>query len=222
MCDPFTAASAAVALGGAAYQAVEADELNNKQEQANNEWLAYQRRVRDQENARQEEMRKRAEGARTGQLDTLTPDAQKAAQTAEEARLYGSMTDGTDGTVNADTVASKLLPGQAQGGQNFKDDMASRVSAASKAARDRIKALASIQSYGNSFNGLGTTNKINFGNSDAAIGLVNNQRNGSLQTYGVEQGVEPVRYTAGSNVAGQLAGVAAMVAGNRIGAKMAV
>lgn len=216
MCEPITLASLAVAAGGAAYQASQASELNSKQEQANNEWMAYQRKIREDENARQEEMRKKAEVARTGQLDTLTPDAQTTTQTVESDRLYGDMAAGTPTT--AANIGDRLLSGQAQGGQNFQEDVASKVSNASKAARDRIRALADIQSYGNSFNGLGTSNKINFGNSDAALGLVNNWRNGSLRSYGLEQSVEPVRYTAGSNLAGQIAGMAASVAGSRIGA----
>lgn len=219
MCDPLTAGMAILSGVASAVSASQAQDLQNKQNDANNQWVAYQNRMRQQEDARQEDMRKQAEAARQGQLSTLGADKQQAAQTTESDRLNTAMTQGMNAPTSA-TVSDKLLSGQASGGQEFKDDAANRIAGATAAAKNRIKALADIQSYGGSFGGLQTTNRINFQNTDNAIGLVNNERNGSLKTFGVEQQVDPIRYTAGPNIAGSIAGALGSMAGSRIGTSM--
>lgn len=217
MCDALTALSAAASLGSAAISASNAADLASKQEAANAQWMAYQKKARDEENARQEDMRKKADAARAAQLDTLNPQNQQNVQTAESDRLNTAMTNGQPTSYDANTIGNKLLGGQNLASNDYKQSVADKVSTATAAARNRIKALADIQSYGGSFGGLQTTNRENFANSDNAIGLQNDMRNGSLKTYGVEQSVEPVRYYAGQNVAGAIAGTLGSIAGNRIG-----
>lgn len=221
MCDALTAITGLLSVGSAVASYEQQSELQSKQEDANNQWVAYQQRIRQQEDQRQEDMRQKADAARQDMLTTLDPGKQKDAQAAESDRLDSAMTQGMAPAVDSSTVADQLLSGQASGGQNFKDDAAKRIGAATTAARNRIKALADIQSYGGSFNGLQTQNRINFGNADNAIGLQNNMRNGSLKTFGVEQQVEPVRYTAGPNLFGSVAGALAGVAGKGIGRSFA-
>lgn len=219
MCDFLTALSAAASLGSAAIGASQAADLASKQEAANADWMAYQRKVRADEDTRQEDMRKKAEAARQGQVDTLGVKNQQDMQTAEAARLAGNFNNGPT-SFDSGTIGDKLLSGQKLAGNDYRQSVADRVSQASAEARKRITALANVQSYGNSFGGLGTVNRENFANSDNAIGLQSNMRGGSLKTYGVEQSVEPVRYYAGQNTAGAVAGVLGSIAGNRIGTKL--
>jgi hypothetical protein len=219
MCDPLTALAVAGSAASAIASYSQAQDLQSKQNDANTQWVAYQNRMRQQEDGRQDDLRKQAEAARQGQLDTLGADKQGAAQTQEADRLNTSMTQGMTAPTSA-TVSDKLLSGQASGGQEFKDDAAARIAGATAAARNRIKALANIQSYGGSFNGLQTQNRINFQNTDNQLGLVNDERNGSLKAFGVEQQVEPLHYQAGPNLFGSLAGALGSIAGNRMGSAM--
>lgn len=216
MCEPIslstaiTLASTAASLGAAGVGYMQAQDLQGKQNAANEQWIAFQKRIRADEDARQESMRQKADAARMQTLDTQGADVQQQTQTKEASRLEADMAQGTS---QEKSVNDLLLSGQRSGGANFQADVGQRISQASQAARKRMAALANIQSYGNSFGGLGTENALNFARGDELIGLQNNMRNGSLRTFGVEQSVEPVRYTAGGNLAGSLATSLGSIAG---------
>jgi hypothetical protein len=57
--------------------------------------------------------------------------------------------------------------------------------------RDRIKALGTMNSYGDSLMGLGTENPLAFQRSGWDINQANNFRKGSLQAFQVEKAIQP-------------------------------
>lgn len=217
MCDPLSGALAVGSLASAGMNYASQADLASQQNAANNEWLAYQNRIRQEQNTQQEDLRKKAEAARQEGLSKLDPKGQADAQAAEASRLNTAMTSGQPAQVTASNVQDKMLSGQQSGGENFKSDLASRVNTATQAARKRIQALATIQSYGGSQGGLQTQNQLGFMDTDNQLGLTNNERAGALKTYQVQQQVEPVHYAAGPSLFGGISNALAGIAGQRIG-----
>ena len=75
------------------------------------------------------------------------------------------------------------------------NSLTSQVNQATAQARSRIQALATANSYGGSFGGLGTTVPIQFAQGGNDINELNAIRQGNLKTYGVQQQVQPINYT---------------------------
>lgn len=221
MCDPLTigVVSAVGTAASAGLSYVTQQNAIKRQDAANDQWSQYQRKQKGLEEQRQEQMRQQAEAARQNTLGQVAPDAQQNQQATEEARLTTDLGGDAPATAEAAQAAvnNELLSGQAQGGQEFQTDIARRINTATQDARKRIKALATIQSYGGSFGGLGTENALNFGEGNNALKLINNQRQGSLNAYGSAQAVEPVKYATVSNPWGGIAGSLAGIAGNNLG-----
>ena len=237
MCDPLSlglaALSAAGSIGGALIQQNQAQDVANKQNQANEQWVAYQQKIHQDEATAQDQARNAANQAREQTLQKVSPGAQTAEQQAEAERLntmyQGSSATGTGragpGT-NAATVAPYALSGETTGvgtapGQNqaTMNSLASQINTATGQARSRISNLATANSYGGSFGGLGTVVPIAFQQGANQINLQNEIRKGDLSTYGVEQQVQPIQYAVGpgagmaGNIANALAGVAGKLAG---------
>jgi hypothetical protein len=190
-----------------------------KQESANNQWAQWQTQQRQAENVRQEQLRQKAEAARQGTLAEVAPEAQADAQKTEQGRLSKEL--GGEAPIDAAAaqaaVNNELLSGQSQGGTEFQTDIAKRINTATQDARKRIQALATIQSYGGSFGGLGTRNALAFNEGNQNLKMLNNQRQGSLGAYGAAQGVDPVKYATVSNPYGGIASSLAGIAGNQFG-----
>jgi hypothetical protein len=100
------------------------------------------------------------------------------------------------------------------------NSLTSQVNQATAQARSRIQALATANSYGGSFGGLGTTTPIAFAQGGNDINLQNAIRQGNLKTYGVQQQVQPLNYTIGPGTQSQesLAKGAMSLAGSLAGA----
>ena len=105
------------------------------------------------------------------------------------------------------------------------DSLTTQVNQATAQARERIQALATANSYGGSFGGLGTTVPITFAQGGNDINLANSIRQGNLKTYGVQQQVQPIQYTVGPGTTaqqsnakafGSLAGTLAGAAGGKL------
>jgi hypothetical protein len=212
MCDPLVGgliAGAASLAAGASQQSANED-LANKQNQANADWVAYQTRIHQQQAAAEDLARGKAESARQDTLGKVTAPAQEATQATEQERL-NTLYNAPQGTKNpADTDPSSLaLSGESTGPQNasFTSSLTSQVNAATAAARQRISALATAGSYGGSFGGLGTVVPQTFAQGGNQIQLQNDIRQGNLKTYGVEQQVQPLQYTMGGtgNMMGSIA-----------------
>src|SRR5262245_59171295 len=225
MCDPRAVIMGGLSAASSVRGAMAQQKAVKKQEAANNQWMAYQRQQRVEENARQEQMRQQAEAARQGSLQDMDPTAREKSRTAEETRLDQVLQDdpGTKADEsktapgNQADVNAALLSGQATGAQEFTADLASRVSKATQDARTRIKALAGVQSFGGTVGGMQTTGAEALQRGDQGITLANDLRRGSLSAYGAAQAVDPIQYNPTSNPWGGIANALAGIAGQRGG-----
>lgn len=226
MCDPISIIGLGVAVGSAAANYSAQQEMASQQQAANDQWVAYQRRQSQEFSARDEELRKNAEAARTAALGALTPAKQKQAQENEQARLTQAITpeqlaNMAKGDPNA--IAGKMLTGQQGAGEAVTSSIQAQIAKASEEARQRIAALAAVQSYGGSQYGL--TNRANtiFNTAGQDIRLSGDERTGQLAAYNVAKGVEPIKivqYGSGSALGG-LANAGAQIAGKGLGTAMA-
>jgi hypothetical protein len=221
MCDPIGAIGLAFSIGSKVSEMQAQEDLARKQRQSNEQWLAYQRMRAREESARQESMRVKAEEGRQESLTDLDPNTQKHAQYDEQKRLEDQYAQ----ALNLDQYEAGAA-GQSKGGVmelvsgNMQQDYANKLTMASREARDRIKNIAIVQSYGSGSEG-GLVNRANsiFQKSGEEIGMQGNYRQGSLGAYNVEKSVEPVRYAIGAG-AGMMGGIsqgAASIAGKSLG-----
>jgi hypothetical protein len=229
MCDPvaaITLVGAVASAGFAAQQGMAASqglqETNDANNNANNQWLAFQQRARQTQQAADEAARQKEDAARVATLAKVSPEAQAATQSAEQARLTSLYGASPGGAGMPAPGASALLSGQS--GSKDVGSLTEKINQATAQASARIKALAAANSYGGSFGGLATTTPIAFAQGGNDINLMNNIRQGNLKTFGVQQAVQPVHYTVGpgteaaatlGKAAGSLAGSLAAIGGPR-------
>jgi hypothetical protein len=183
-----------------------------KQEQANQQWAAYQRQARNEANVREEQLRQQAEAARQNTLGELDPNKQKQAQDTEQQRLEKDLTP-----VNLQgqqpVVADQLLAGLKGAAPEVQQDLTARINSASQDARKRIANLATVQSYGDSQFGLQNRAQDLFNQSGQNIRLAGSQRNSNLAALGVAEQVEPAHIVATPSPWGGIAGSLASLAG---------
>jgi hypothetical protein len=219
-----TLAGAAVSAGASIYEGQQAqaglEATQKAQQNANDEWVAYQTRIHNQQAADEDAARNKATAAQQATLDKVSPEAAKGAQATEQDRLNSLYTKPGAGTAaGAGGPSSLALSGESTGNQTFMDSLTSQVNNATAAARKRIGALATASSYGGSYGGFGTTTPIAFAQGGNDINLQNAMRQGNLKTYGVEQQVQPINYVVGAGTEAQqtlaktLGGVAGTLAG---------
>jgi hypothetical protein len=216
MCDPLTAVTiggAVLSGAGALYEGSQAAAglaaTQNAQNEANANWVAYQKRIHDEQAQQEDAARNKATAAQRDTLDKISPQAQTQTQQTEQQRLNSLyQTPGGGQASNIGTPSNLLLSGEQTGTQgatqNFMGDLTKQVSQATAAARQRISALATASSYGGSFGGLGTTVPIALAKGGNAINLQNAIRQGDLKTYGVEQQVQPIQYAVGPGTENQM------------------
>jgi hypothetical protein len=226
MCDPLTAvaiAGSALSAGAGIYegqqQAAGLADVQNKQNQANADWVAYQTRIHQQQVQAEDEARQKATGVQQATLQKVSPEAQEASQTAEQQRLNTLYNKPAGTATDASNPSNLLLSGENSGNQTFMDSLTSQVNQATAQARSRIAALATANSYGGSFGGLGTTVPIAFAQGGNDINLQNAIRQGNLKTYGVQQQVQPLQYAIGpgTEAQGSVAKGAMSIAGSLAG-----
>jgi hypothetical protein len=183
-----------------------------KQEDANAQWVAYQRKARAEANQRENELRQQAEAARQSTLTELTPEKQKAAQQTEQERLQKDITP-----VNLQgqqpVVGDELLAGLKGAAPEVQADLTSRINNAAVDARKRIAALSTIQSYGDSQFGLQNRAQDLFNQSGQNIRLAGDERAGNLAALGAAEQVEPAHITATPSPFGGIASSLASLAG---------
>jgi hypothetical protein len=200
----------ASAASGFASMSAQQDAMN-KQNEANAQWVAYQRREREQAMARDEQMRQKSESARQDTLNQLTPDAQKAAQDTEQQRLTKDLTP-TNLQGPTPAVGDELLAGLKGADPAVTQDLTKRINNAAVQARTRIANLATVQSYGGSQFGLQNRAQDLFNQSGENIRLWSDERQGNLAALGVATNVEPEKFqatpSAWGGIAGSLAGLA--------------
>lgn len=197
MCLPMGVLAAVAGIAGTAVQVASQMSVARKNEQAMNDWTAYQSRMRIDESRRQEDMRGRADKARQEGLQEIAPEAMVQTQANEADRLNEDLGQAAD-KIN---VSDALLSGQQSGSQVFQDTLASKLSNAATEARQRIKALASLQAFGGSSGGLDYTTQKSLQDTGNRIDLENNKRGSSLGAYGAEKAVNPKQYFGNPAVA---------------------
>lgn len=219
MCDPLSLGIVS-AVGAVASQAgsyfVQRNAMK-RAEDAQATWRAGQARYRAEENARQDELRKQAEGARRETVTDLLPANQQKAQRDEQARLTAEL---SADSFNPSVADETLLSGGSLGGETFKSDAAGRLAKASADARKRIAALATMGSYGNSFGGVGTRAQEVLARGDQGISLANNMRQGSLSAYGIEKAIQPLQTGTTVDPFGGIASALGGIAGKSFGSYM--
>jgi hypothetical protein len=221
MCEPMALIGLVGSIASAGMSYMQQQSANNMQQQANDEWVAYQRDQSQKEWARQEELRQRADNARVAAENDLTSTKQQEAQTTEEKRVQTDITPDQLKQDDPTLIGDRMLSGMQGGSQEFKDVFGQKITNAAADARARIAALATMQSYGNSQFGLqNRTNQI-FGNAAETINLMGNERQGSLGAYSAAKGVPPARVVTGSSAMGGIASSLAGIAGKGLGASMA-
>lgn len=217
MCDPVGMIGLALSVGMQAANYAAQQDMVSKQNEANQAWLAYQRMKAREETARQETLRRQADASRMETLNKLSGPEQKAAQTDEQGRLEQDLSKTAGLPSDEQLAGDKLLTSggaldMTNASPEIAQDYASQLTAASRAARERIKNLATIQSYGGSQFGLGTRANEWLTRANTDIGFAGDMRRGSLVAYGAEKGVEPLKYQMGAG-AGSAAGIAQGAAG---------
>ena len=217
MCEPMTLGILG-AIGSAAgafmnYSAQQ--DAMNKQEQANQQWIAYQRKQRAEAWQREEQARQQAETARQAALQDLTPDKQKEAQTTEEQRVQKDITP-ENLQPQIPVVGDELLRGLGGADPLVTQDLQKRVNSAAVDARKRIANLATIQSYGGSQFGLQNRAQDLFNKSGQDIRLQGDIRQGNMGALSVASNVEPERFQATPSPWGGIAGSLASIAGRGI------
>jgi hypothetical protein len=222
MCDPLVggliAGAASLASGAASYS--EAQAAQSAQTNANNQWVqeqqAFRKNFLDQDSA----LRDQANTAREATLNQISPATVKQNQQTEQQRLDTQFTGGggQPSSYSPVTASGAAISGGAAD-TDTKNDLAKQVNEATSAARSRIAALATAQSYGGSQFGFGTSVPLALQSGGQQIGLASQERGNDAQTYGVEQQIQPLHYIMGPNasIAPTLANTLASVAGKGIG-----
>jgi hypothetical protein len=204
-------------------QASQMSDLQNAQNTANDQWLAYQTQARNLARQQEEEARGRAEAGRQEALAKVTPQAQAQTVTDESKRLNTLYNDPGPAAHNPDNPSSMLLSGEHTGNQTFMDSLTSQVNQATQSARGRISALATAGAYGGSFGGLGNTVNEAFTRGGNVINEAGAERRGDLAAFGVAQAVPPLHYVMSDQtsqlggIAKALGGIAGTIGGNAAG-----
>jgi len=228
MCDPIGMIGMAFSIGSSIMNMQAQQDLYNKQQAANDAWLAYQRRKAAEESARQERMHQIADVARNQTLDKMTGPEQKKAQTEEQQRVVGEIATMTGVPSEEQLAGDKALqfglPGAFQNvSPEAKAGYYQAMTQASREARQRIANLATVASFTSSENNLANRAGNLFTQSGNVIKMQGDMRQGSLGAYAAEKQVEPIKYTMGGG-GGAFGGIAqglAGGAGRMIGAGMA-
>jgi hypothetical protein len=221
MCDPIGMIGLAFSIGSQVMQMQAQQDVMQKQQAANDEWLAYQRFKSRQHDATQEAMRAKADASRTKTLGELGGEPTRVAQEGEQARLEENMAP----TVNEVPAGFKSVGDQLLGtaGGRIEQHYADALTNATREARQRMQDLAVVQSTTGSQFGMANRANSLLGQSQDDIKLQNDMRQGDLAVWGVQKAVEPVKYSIGSG-AGAFGGIAqglAGIAGKSLGAAAA-
>jgi hypothetical protein len=222
MCDPLVggliAGAASLASGAISY--TEAQDVQSKQTQANDQWVAEQEAYRKNFLDQDSTLRNQANTARQTTLNQLDPNNVKSQIQTEQQRLDTQFTGGGGQPAGYSpvTASGAAISGGATD-TTTKNDLASQVNQATSAARSRISSLATAQAYGGSQFGFGTQAPLELQSGAQQIGLASAERGNLAQTYGVEQQIQPLHYILGPNasIAPTLANTLASVAGKGLG-----
>ena len=216
MCDPFIggiiAGVGSIASGIINYSS-QMDAMN-KQNEANAQWVSYQRQQSQEAWAKDVANREKASAAQQDTLNKVSAPSQVQQQQTEQGRLTQAITPQDLQQGNQDKiVGDALLSGQQNANPEVKKAMADQITNAAQLARQRIANLATIQSYGGSQFGLQNTVNQAFQTGNQQIDLTGNYRRGDLAAYNVAKNVEPERFQMTPSPWGGIASGLASIAG---------
>lgn len=226
MCDPISIIGLGLSIGMAVANYSAQQDMVNQQNSANDAWVAYQKRQSDNYLAADEKLRQNAEAARESSLAELTPQKQQKAQTDEASRLVNTLTPQETKDMaagNKQSLNDKMLSGQSMSSAPVVANIQQQLQQAAIDARQRIAALANVQSYGGSQFGL--TNRANtiLNASGQDIRQASDMRSGLQGAYNVAKAVEPIKIVqgGGGSALGGLASAGGQIAGKGLGTAMA-
>ena len=200
MCSPM----AAIGIAGAAMSMAQNYMVYQANQDAEADWMEYQRQKRTEEFARQDELRGKAEAARQQSMEAMAPEEQQQVVDQETERLKGYYGYQEPEEIS---IGDKLLSGQMQMDDTVSQDRARTIAEATQEANKRIAAMARQGAYTGSMYGLGTRNPLEFAKSGQGIELSGNKRGGSLGVYNIAKNVNPVRYQKGFDLGGAISGL---------------
>lgn len=198
MCvDPVTAIGMGLSVASSAIQASANSQYVNAQNKANRDAYEISKAARQAELARQKAFETEANDNWQNTLNRVSRDEyDQGAQEAETAFL--------DQFANMSAAVSdgQMLSGQNTASDAVRSEIAARTSKAASEARDRVKALAALTSYGTV--GQGRAQDISSGAD--FLGTLNGLRRGSLAVSNQEQSISPASVTKGSTILGDVLG----------------
>jgi hypothetical protein len=201
MCDPVSLALASTAAtvvgaGGTLVNSLGAQKAAKQQQREVSIWQQQQKKNRDASFARQQELRDEANRSREAGLDQLEGQDQNKRQAEEEAELAKQLTGETiaaqpeaGAPLSASDAALAAENTTPAGGDSFQKDLAAALNTSTKGARQRMQALAGVQSFGNVMD----QNKDILNRSGADIDMFNEFRRGELGVLDAQQAVDPVQ-----------------------------
>jgi hypothetical protein len=221
MCDPLIGGILGVvgSIASAGINYAQQSSVMKQQQAANDQWVAYQRQQAQEEMARDEANRQKAANAAQATQQQISAPEQKQQQQTEETRLTTQLMpkDLQDAAHTGQIPGDILLSGQQNSAAPVQQAIAGQINDATQAARQRIAALATIQSYGGSQFGLQNTVNQAFQTGNQGIDLSSNFRRGDLSAYGAAKNVEPLHIVATPSPWGGIANALAGVAGKAFG-----
>jgi hypothetical protein len=222
MCDPLVGgllgAIGSIASAGINYS--QQQDMMNKQNDANAQWIAYQRQQSQEAFARDQENRAKAQTAMDTTQQQISANQQKTQQQTEQDRLNTALTPeqlAAQSSGDPNAIAGQLLSGQKNAAAPVKAAIGQQIASAAQDARSRIAALATLQSYGPSQFGLTNYTNTAFQQGNQGIDLYNNYRRGDLAAYSVAKNVEPIKYQSTPSPFGSIANSLAGIAGKAFG-----
>jgi hypothetical protein len=222
MCDPLSILGLVGSIGGSLINYEQQSSAMAAQEAANARWVAYQQQQAREATARDDANRALATQAQQNTDAQITAEAQKNQQSTEQQRVQTDITPDAikPGQTTEQLAGDMLLSGQKNAAPQVQGAINTRVAQAAADARQRIAALATIQSYGGSqFSAANTVNRA-FQTGNQQIDLYNNYRRGDLAAYNVAKQVEPAKIQMTPSPWGGIASSLAGIAGKGFGASM--
>lgn len=157
----------------------------DEQQRINNTWEEFQKRKQDASDVEDERNRQQNENVMANMLEGSTQEAREQVIETETDRLYDFIAP------EQTTVADALLSGDKFSSENFRTETGKKLATATKEARERIKALAEVSSYGGTRGGMAADRSLAGHRAMQDIGSTNEKRNIDSSTLQRWQSVQP-------------------------------
>tara|TARA_R110002020_G_scaffold73888_3_gene189486 strand:+ start:1259 stop:2032 length:774 start_codon:yes stop_codon:yes gene_type:complete len=171
-----------------------------KQENLNKQWVDFQHRAQANADEKENRLRDDAQTELYANLDDHSVENRQDLVDDEASRLETAFIEAGAPTATADD----LLSGSASAGSHHKEYMGRALAEATKDARERMKSLAQVSSYGGTSGAM--SNVLAEGNANTAqnLSLANLERGSNLNTLKRWQTLTPEVYEASPTGFGDL------------------